>query len=67
MRLLEQLSDELSELIERIVPGVIGLFATSKDLSEGAGSGFLLDSDGHAVTNQPCCRRVRRAFHGQYP
>jgi serine protease Do len=46
--LLWQLSDELSGLVARVLPSVVAICG-SRD--EAFGSGFLIDGDGHVVTN----------------
>ncbi|WP_395106377.1 trypsin-like peptidase domain-containing protein [Actinomadura sp. SCN-SB] len=46
--LLWRLSDELAGLVARVLPSVVAICG-SKD--EAFGSGFLIDGDGHVVTN----------------
>ncbi|GAB3660400.1 trypsin-like peptidase domain-containing protein [Actinocorallia lasiicapitis] len=48
MSLLRQFSDDLSRLIAGVLPSVVAL---SDPDSRSAGSGFLIDSVGHVVTN----------------
>ena len=48
---LQALSQELVTLVAAVVPSVIALAGSNDDFSS-AGSGFLIDDKGHAVTNQ---------------
>lgn len=47
--LLRSLSDELSGLVSRVLPAVVAI-ADKRD-GESIGSGFLIDTAGHVVTN----------------
>jgi S1-C subfamily serine protease len=47
---LERLSDELVALVARVVPAVVALFGSGRG-SASSGSGFLIDDQGHLVTN----------------
>ncbi|WP_106399418.1 S1C family serine protease [Actinocorallia populi] len=48
---LEDFSDELAALAGRVLPGVVALTVRCGQ-NTGYGSGFVLDGDGHVVTNQ---------------
>lgn len=41
----------LSELFERVNPGVVAIFAYDENGEGGLGSGFVVDQEGHIVTN----------------
>ena len=43
-------SDELAELVGRVVPSIVALSGRGADFS-GSGSGFLVDAKGHVITN----------------
>src|SRR6266508_903677 len=45
-----QLSDELVALVQLVAPSVVALAGSGQDFSS-SGSGFLLDDQGHVVTN----------------
>jgi S1-C subfamily serine protease len=47
---LERLSDELVGLVARVVPAVVALFGAGQGATS-SGSGFLIDGQGHVVTN----------------
>ncbi len=47
---LVKLSDELAELVGRVLPCVVSLAGKNKD-GDVSGSGFLIDDAGHVVTN----------------
>ncbi len=47
---LERFSDELTELVASVMPSVVSLAGTTKD-GDVSGSGFVLDDEGHVVTN----------------
>ncbi|HWI08705.1 MAG TPA: trypsin-like peptidase domain-containing protein [Solirubrobacteraceae bacterium] len=42
---------DVSELYERVSPGVVSII-TQAGLGGGTGSGFVIDDDGHILTNQ---------------
>src|SRR5436853_83331 len=47
---LAAFSDELADLVGRVVPSIVALSGRGADFS-GSGSGFLVDALGHIVTN----------------
>src|SRR5437588_11323415 len=47
---LADLSDELADLVGRVVPSIVALSGRGADFS-GSGSGFLVDDAGRIVTN----------------
>jgi serine protease Do len=47
---LAAFSDELAELVGRVVPSIVALSIRGADFS-GSGSGFLVDDRGHVITN----------------
>jgi serine protease Do len=47
---LHQLSDELADLVATVMPSIVALSGSHGDDSS-SGSGFLIDDQGHAVTN----------------
>lgn len=59
--LLEQTSKELADLVERVIPGVVALSGVGKDFT-GSGSGFLLDTDRHIVTNFHVIEKLKPPF-----
>jgi serine protease Do len=48
---LSAFSDELVELVAKVAPCVVALSGSGNDFT-ASGSAFLIDQDGHAVTNQ---------------
>lgn len=50
LKILEQLSNGLSELTQMVIPGVVTVQITSPS-GTATGSGFLSDKEGHIITN----------------
>ncbi len=48
---LEQWSEEIAGLVARVLPCSVAISGMTRDFSEVAGSGFLLDDAGHLVTS----------------
>jgi S1-C subfamily serine protease len=64
--LLKRLSAELAALVERVLPCVVSLAAPAEG-GEVSGSGFLLDDDGHIVTNWHVVDGVGNVMHASTP
>ena len=48
---LSALSEELADLVEHVLPSVVTLRGLDAALHEWSGSGFVIDDQGHLVTN----------------
>src|SRR6185295_16852726 len=57
MSLLSTLSDEVAAMVDKIGPALVHVRAlTSRSPAMGSGSGVLIDSDGHFLTNSHVVR-----------
>jgi len=48
---LDALSDQLADLVEQVLPSVATLRGLDTALNEWSGSGFIVDDQGHLITN----------------
>ncbi len=64
MSLLRQFSDDLTRLIAGVLPSVVAL---SDPDSRSAGSGFLIDSVGHVVTNYHVVAESEKTIRASLP
>jgi len=55
---LAELSDELAALVERTVQSIVALTGRGRDFS-ASGSGFVIDQEGHVVTNAHVVEELR--------
>jgi serine protease Do len=50
--LVEGTPPSFAPLVRRVLPSVVGVYTTTRDLEQSLGSGVIIDSDGHVLTNE---------------